>query len=158
MKSIIPKGYRVIISTWENDADNYKNAIVEGLNKEQLIFLHKLCNLFTSHNSGDKKGIGNIYSDMSYRRDDRIKNAINVLESFLQIYFPDFSLANKDEDEEDFDLIEAKIEEKIGTTLQELELLFSEDFVTRVFDKMTIQFIKEDIQFETVDIIDIIYK
>ena len=59
---IIPPGYQLHITSWENDADNYKTEILSGLTKEDVRFyIH-----FLSHFEMDKPyGNGRIgeYSD-----------------------------------------------------------------------------------------------
>ena len=47
---IIPSGYQLHITSWENDADNYKTKILSGLTKEDVQFyIH-----FLSHFEMDK--------------------------------------------------------------------------------------------------------
>jgi hypothetical protein len=47
-KTIIPAGYRVSTKTWENDGDNYKTLVKEGLSKRQVEFLAKIVKLSKS--------------------------------------------------------------------------------------------------------------
>jgi hypothetical protein len=47
---IIPSGYQLHITSWENDADNYKTEILSGMTKEDVQFyIH-----FLSHFEGHK--------------------------------------------------------------------------------------------------------
>ena len=56
---IIPSGYQLHITSWENDADNYKTKILSGLTKEDVQFYLHFLNHFESHNP---YGNGCIYS------------------------------------------------------------------------------------------------
>lgn len=60
----IPKGYRITVTTWENDGDNYKTKSVEGYTLEEAKFLIDFSKLFASKNCHNGIGIGNIYDDM----------------------------------------------------------------------------------------------
>ena len=44
----IKAGYMVCVTTWENDADNYKTKVLSGLTKPQAIAVKKFCKFFTS--------------------------------------------------------------------------------------------------------------
>lgn len=37
-------GYTLLITSWENDGDNYKNQILSGLTKEDVIVPYYCCN------------------------------------------------------------------------------------------------------------------
>lgn len=56
--TIIKAGYRVTITSWENDADNYNTKIIEGLTLDQAKFYVDFAKLFTK--SGWEGGIGNL--------------------------------------------------------------------------------------------------
>ena len=43
MKTIIPAGYRLTVTTWENDADNYNTEILEGLSESDVRMYVVLC-------------------------------------------------------------------------------------------------------------------
>lgn len=49
MNTIIPAGYRISCTTWENDADNYQTNCVEGLTKEQAHLTMDLVLLLEVH-------------------------------------------------------------------------------------------------------------
>lgn len=62
MKSI-PAGYRLIVTSWENDADNYNTEYVQGLSLAATKFLVDVIKLFYSKNNRTKpyKCFGNMY-------------------------------------------------------------------------------------------------
>ena len=45
----IKAGYMVCVTTWENDADNYKTKIRSGLTKAQALAVEKFCRFFISN-------------------------------------------------------------------------------------------------------------
>lgn len=60
-QTIIPAGYRLTITSWENDADHYKTKVLEGVTKEEAAFLVEFCQLYSSQNEPYSYGIGNMY-------------------------------------------------------------------------------------------------
>lgn len=41
---MLTDGYTLLITSWENDGDNYKNQILSGLTKEDVIVPYYCCN------------------------------------------------------------------------------------------------------------------
>lgn len=56
--TIIPAGYRLTVTSWENDGDNYNTKIKEGLTLEQCRYYVDLCKLLKSQSRG---GCGNMF-------------------------------------------------------------------------------------------------
>ena len=60
----IPSGFQLHITSWENDADNYKTEVISGLTREDVKFyLHFLGHFYSQYtNSKNKigKGFGNM--------------------------------------------------------------------------------------------------
>ena len=54
---IIPPGYQLHITSWENDADNYNTKIFSGLTKEDVRFYIHFLNHFKSHKSYGNESI-----------------------------------------------------------------------------------------------------
>jgi len=54
----IPAGYQVVITSWENDADHYKDQTFSGLSKEDAAFIIDLAKLFKSVNHHGDSGFG----------------------------------------------------------------------------------------------------
>jgi hypothetical protein len=84
-QTIIPAGYRVTIESWENDADNYKTKVVEGLNESSVKFIIDFVKLFYSKNNyHGPKGFGNIY-DPSEKECKAFEEAYNnVVNSHIE--------------------------------------------------------------------------
>lgn len=58
MTAPIPAGYQLHISSWENDADDYRTEVLSGLTREDVAFLVSIIKQFSSRNK-KPKGIGN---------------------------------------------------------------------------------------------------
>jgi hypothetical protein len=54
----IPSGYQLHITSWENDADNYKTKILSGLTKEDVQFYLHFLNHFEMNKHYGNKDIG----------------------------------------------------------------------------------------------------
>ena len=65
----IPSGYQLSVTTWENDADNYKTKTFPGLTKEDVKFyLHFLFH-FRSHWMNEKVGEGYGNTEVSFEKE-----------------------------------------------------------------------------------------
>lgn len=98
----IPAGYQLHITSWTNDADNYKTTIHDGLSEEDVKFLLDVVKPFKSHHNGGRFG-----------NDDSCTSQINehILECLkkypttqFQEYLEGFETdIDPDEDEEEID-------------------------------------------------------
>lgn len=80
MKTIleIPTGYQLHITTWENDADDYKTQIISGLSFNEVLFYVDFASKFASVNA-DVPGLGNSYHD-----DETLKEVLQpILEEHI---------------------------------------------------------------------------
>ncbi len=142
-KTIIPAGYRITIESWENDADNYKTKLMEGLQKESTMFLVDFAKLFYSQNNWNgPKGHGNMYdpnvSELeAFRKDfeDIVSKHIKEnTEACLLQYFYDDENGKFYEDQSD------------GVMDLAYELgLSGGDFYTRVLSSIKVEYIPTEI-------------
>jgi hypothetical protein len=144
-QTIIPAGYRLSITSWENDADAYHTEIVEGISKERVEFILELCRLFRSKNQ--KPGcFGNMYDDYSNRSDPKRKQAYEAIAVVMEKHRPvltECELANLDavaseEDEPEFAEIVSNF------------LHYGENFVFRVYDGAKVEYIPHEIRMDDV--------
>lgn len=78
-QTVIPAGYRITVESWENDADNYKTKIMEGLQKASVEFLVDFVELFHSQNNyRGPKGHGNMY-------DPDVNKLNNFREAYVEV-------------------------------------------------------------------------
>jgi hypothetical protein len=57
----IKAGYRLTVTTWENDGDNYNTEIKEGLEKAEVYFLTDILKLFDRSSWNGPSDFGNMY-------------------------------------------------------------------------------------------------
>lgn len=139
-KTIIPAGYRLTVSTWENDADNYNNEILEGLTLEKTAFLVELCKQLSSKNSSSR-GIGNLYEPDDRELAKVAKTARALFEKFPNVMIEeDFELDLSDDGEVRDALLEFAYE--IGAS--------NTEFYTRVVESWKVEYIPTDIVMEDV--------
>ena len=94
--TIFPKGYRLTVTTWENDADNYNTKTIEGLTFLETKFYVGFCKLFGS--SCNNEGIGNMYDP----NDAEIEKFKTVVKGHIE---DNFEIAPEDFKNKDFDAI-----------------------------------------------------
>ena len=127
-KVAIKAGYRLTITTWENDGDNYQTKIQDGILDINLIkFYCELCQL---HNSRDGSGFGNLY-DPGPRQIAQYHVAIDALimkYPDVEIY-PGQTITEADE---------------LSDKCSDLGLMGAE-FFTRVFDSLKVEYSPVDI-------------
>lgn len=58
----IPTGYQLHVTTWENDADDYKTQIISGLSFNEVLFYVEFASKFLSEHA-EVPGLGNEYHD-----------------------------------------------------------------------------------------------
>lgn len=139
-QTIIPAGYRITITSWENDADNYKDTIHEGLSKERVEYIIELCKLFKSGSNNGGKTFGNMH-ESSRNVLTMIANAEKAVRTILEKYR---AVLNECELEN----LEA---DKIGLTEIVSEFIgFSEDYIFRVYSKAKVEHIPHQITMEDV--------
>ena len=57
----IKAGFRLEVETWENDADNYRTEVLDGLTEAEVKFYVEVAKAHYSKNDPSKKGFGNMY-------------------------------------------------------------------------------------------------
>lgn len=142
--SIIKKGFRVTVKTWENDADNYNSGELQGLSRPEAAFLVDFVKLFSSQNNHKNRGIGNMYEPSSKEIAEaqvRVKEvverhraAVEGNADMKQYFFNDDGEVHK-----------------YGWHEYAYELsLTGGEFWTRVMDSFTVEFIPADVVLEDV--------
>ena len=150
--NIIPAGYVMKITTWENDADNYRTETLYGLSKTLTAFIVALCKLHRlRHNSGGAY-FGNMY-EPSDSEIEAYKNAINGL---ITGQMPLLT-------EDDKSFMFGDVDDMVGTGYDAeitqfdylTEFLYDigicgSEFYTRVFHSCSIEYNPTEIQWEDV--------
>ena len=138
-ETIIPAGYRLSVTTWENDGDNYQTKMLEGLTKERVTALVALCKLFSSKNRG--AGIGNIYDPNDHERAKANRAISKVLKKYPE-EFP-FFVEGKEDDEED------GVSDSAWTLIYDLGLAGG-DFYTRVMERIKVEYMPTEVRLSDV--------
>ena len=129
----IPAGYRLIVTSWENDADNYNIKVVEGLSLEATKLLVDVIQLFYSKNNPPKGKV--CYGNLYWPSDDRIAACYAAVQEVLDRH-------PKVSDEALADYFTGP--EGVMEYMYELSLTGG-DFWTRVLDKFEVEFYPEDV-------------
>lgn len=131
-QTIIPVGYRISVTTWENDGDNYRTETIEGVDKKHVPFIVAVCRLL-------KSGCNNqdCYGNMYQPRDSEVEAFHEALEGLIQKY-PDRP-EGCDDSEGTYECL-----------LYELGFSGSEGFYTRVFERIKIEYVPDKIVLQDV--------
>lgn len=136
-KTTIKAGYRIHVTTWENDADNYKTESMEGLTEGNVKFIIAICNLLKD-GCNNKSYFGNSYDKYPAGLDEAIEKVIaNFTDedrTFTQ-HGGDFVI-------DTHEYVDDAIIHELG--------LSGGDFATRVFEKAVVEYIPEDIVIDVV--------
>ena len=139
-QTIIPAGYRVTISSWENDADNYKDTIHEGITKERVEYILELCKLFKSGCNNGGKTFGNM---TEYGGNARFAKAALSVRAVLEKHravLNECELENLECDEDEMAVC-AVVYEFLDS---------SEYYLFRVYDVAKVEYIPHEIRMDDV--------
>jgi hypothetical protein len=146
--TLIHAGYRLSVTTWENDADNYKIKIVEGLTKPQVSFLVDVCNHMESASNGGfaNNQFGNLYEPT----DGELELYSRYMLALAKAHGYD---CDPDQDYDDmydlYDAADEAIYELSGYELSDLGLT-GDDFFTRVCESYTVEYIPQAVELQDV--------
>lgn len=138
-KLLYKAGYVIKVTSWENDADNYKTEEMWMEKREAAKALVTFFKLFTSKNSRIIKGIGNITRDNEWEKAK--ETILEMLEAnptfFDDIHhdFIDWDVPTDDEGKIEF-LMEIAYDIGLGA---------SEYYYTRVLDKLEVLHFTDDV-------------
>lgn len=142
-QTVIPAGYRVTVESWENDADNYKTSVMEGLTKGEVVFLVDFAKLFYSQNNWKgPKGHGNMYDpdskELSNFKEAYMgvinKHGVAAMGDVIRSHFWDEDAGSFYEDQHDGVM---ELAYDMG--------LSGGDFYTRVLDSIKVEYIPTEI-------------
>jgi len=138
-QTIIPAGYRVTISSWENDADNYKDTIHEGITKERVEYILELCKMFKSGSNNGGKTFGNM-GEYDSGRLAKAEQAVRVVLEKHRAVLNEYELANLECAEDEMEVCEIVSE----------FLDVSEYYTFRVYDSAKVEHIPHEIRMDNV--------
>lgn len=128
-QTIIPAGYRLSITSWENDGDHYQTKVLAGLTPGRVRFIIELCKLFRSHHSV-KSGYGNLYDPSQTVVSAAVVAVMQVMQKHRNVLTDDEldMLGTSDDIDE---VVQDYVTEFIGKS--------EEDFTFRVFEKAAVE-------------------
>lgn len=128
----IKAGYKIEVTSWENDGDNYSTKSKEGLTKEQTQFYFDICNRLSGV-------FGNMYDPDESEKAD------------LYAAVSDILLKHKDVALELFEAVDFNNEtcEEIFSDIH-YELFGSSEFYTRQLESISVTYIPYDLVLEDV--------
>jgi hypothetical protein len=143
MSNSIKAGYRIAVTSWENDADNYRTIIKDGYTFEQMQVICELLSHMGSRSNVPKsaKQFGNMYEPRS--------GDVESLTEFWREFLAKHAVVAKaleftPEDDIDDDDLFYQFGEIVG------EFTGSGEFFTRVAESFTVEYVPQDITFEDV--------
>lgn len=138
----IKAGFRLEVETWENDADNYRTKVLDGLTEAEVKFYVELAKAHYSMNGLRKKGFGNMY-EPGFNEKEEYADAMRA------IFRKHISVLNKIWD--DFEpswIDEESFLDMVRSVNYELGIGGSEYYFTRVTDSIKVSYTPVDIYLE----------
>lgn len=132
--AIIKAGYRLTVTSWENDADNYATKVIDGLTFERARICAAYCELFNSDDA-----VRNAYEpddDEIATIDERVASVARADAGFIAHVFDAIGEDATDEQIRDY---------VFETIISEMGLCWRSDFYTRVCDSWRIEYVEQDI-------------
>jgi hypothetical protein len=126
--SIIKSGYRITVTSWENDGDNYATESKDGLTHDRVRYHCDLLQLISGSNCNDKTVFGNMYEP----DDDEIELFREAVDKVIATH----EIAGDDSFDSALDIIN--------------EYTGSGDQYTRVAEEIVVEFIPTRIDIEDV--------
>lgn len=142
----IKAGYMFEVKTWENDADHRMTKTVDGFTKDQAVAINAFLQLFKQ--SDWQGGFGNIY-DPSFDQIDKFNMKLKEIylahkDAFDSMNItPDEDVLNEGEDDVYTELF-WDLKDKLGIS--------SSEFYTRKVESVKVYLLKQDVEFEEVNL------
>lgn len=139
MKKVINKGYTLTVTSWENDADNYKTISKTVDTKEEAKVWYDMMQLCKSENNLPKNVIklGNTYNGFNKEQEEVAKN---FMKEYHKVLIP-----NDDIEENEENLVDwfcGLAGDLLG---------YSENYACRVMESCIVTYSPEDIYLEEIN-------
>lgn len=142
--TVIPAGYMLEITTWENDADHYKTIFKTGLQTKEEVnqYLWVLSHCRSSQSRSGNNGFGNEDYD-KFNFNEFLENSINDGKLTLEFankvfYYEPYDEAKKDYPIDEYDQLLA-IQDLLGDPVE-----YDYDFI-RVCENISVRYLAEPI-------------
>lgn len=138
-QTTIPAGYRLTVTTWENDADNYKTCTKEGLSKEKIQFYVDLMKPFHCSYHQGTGNLGNIYQFRGDQEEQLLAHYLAILEKHKEV-LAEYEIEGETEDQ---------LTDLFNDILYDLDVRGGEQ-ETRVVESLKIEYTPQAITFDDV--------
>lgn len=146
MQTIIPAGFRLTVHSWENDGDNRRSLVQDGLTSAHARFLVDFAKLFYSRNNRrGTAGFGNLYKPSS----EELQQAHDAAKQVFLKHWDEFVSLYEGITKEELEDPESDALHDIVGELH-YDLFGASEFRFRVLDKYTVEFVPEVIELEDV--------
>lgn len=140
-------GYRLAVTTWQNDADDFQTKYETYATREELDRVIMLCKLFASRNDR-VPGIGNHTNGEYYDVLHGVQNFVEAYPDVLGISLEEIERLLDDDTLKDY----AVFYTIMSHFPKNLGLLGNDDyFITRVLDKLEVVYFAEDVYAEVIE-------
>ena len=129
--STIKAGYRLTVTSWENDADNYRTISRDGLTETQVKGYVDMLKLLMGSYCNDRKVFGNLYEPTEFEEEDFCNAIRPVMDKHGIEYDNEYPTDTFCDIAGDF----------TG---------YGEGYMTRVVESMTVEYVPQEIVIEDV--------
>lgn len=135
MEKVVQKGYTLKVTSWENDADNYRTKFIYSESKEKIKALCGICDLASRKITHTPGGIGN---EMNEEKVTRIAVEFFGKEENKILIDPNFEYSEEDY----YDRLVEYTGELFG---------YSEYYICRVCEEYTVTYSAEDVYVDLIE-------
>lgn len=135
--STIKAGYRLTVTSWENDADNYNTIIKDGLEESYVRYIITLLSLVRQ--SSHDGGFGNLYEPDNIELDELSKAILDLGDDVVAKITEDF--LSKDP---------AELAYQYGEVIGDYTGYGEENRFTRVVESIIVEYVPQEITIEDV--------
>lgn len=129
--SIIKKGYRIAVVSWENDADNYRTISQDGLGETEVASYVDMLKLLKGSYCNDRTVFGNLYEPCEHEEEEFYAAIRPIMDKHGIQYDPEYPS----------DTFCGIVDKFTG---------YGEGYLTRVVESITVEYVPEDIIIEDV--------
>jgi len=138
---VIPVGYRMVIESWENDADAWNTKTIDGLSLAEAKLASRICQKFM-----DDDDVGNLYDPSEEEMDFMNSEVMKIIEESGVKKFKDIVLHGKSKYSEE----KEDIADIVSEVLYILGLTGVSEFYTRRCDSYNVLKVDEPVRFKDV--------
>lgn len=143
--TVIPAGYRITVTSWENDADNYRTLTKEGLSLGDARFVRDLCKMLSESSWAGPEFFGNMYEPSEEEIVELVGAYAELCDKHRgssELAADAFTIFGEPDSDPDIQGHFCALHSDLCGS--------SEDYYTRVVEKVVIEYIPEEIKLKIV--------